>query len=214
MPDPVQQPPDIASKLQRFAELVRASDHNLVSKRARDELEVRHVPECVAFASMLPSGRGRVLDIGSGGGFPGMIVAICRPELEVHLLDATAKKTGFLREAAAELGVAVTVHTGRAEELARQDGLAASFDVVTARAVAPLDRLIGWSMPFLRVGGLLYAIKGERWSAELQASRPSMSRAGAAVVATPDDVGQEGGGAPGDGGADHLPRVVMLTRVR
>lgn len=208
------QPPEIIAKLRRFAELVRASEHNLVSKRARDELEERHVPECVAFASMLPSGGGRVLDIGSGGGFPGMIVAICRPELEVHLLDATAKKTGFLREAAEELGVPVTVHTGRAEELARQDGLASCFDVVTARAVAPLDRLIGWSMPFLRVGGLLYAIKGERWSAELEASRPGMARAGAAVVATPDDVPAEQVATLGDGDTGRLPRVVMLTRVR
>lgn len=85
--------PAIRERLQRFAALVRASEHNLVSRRARDELESRHVPECVRLAQVLPRGTQRVLDIGSGGGFPGMVLAITRPELEVHLLDATAKKT-------------------------------------------------------------------------------------------------------------------------
>ncbi|MTV25268.1 16S rRNA (guanine(527)-N(7))-methyltransferase RsmG [Nitriliruptoraceae bacterium ZYF776] len=196
-------------RLERFAALVAASPHNLVSRRARDELSTRHVPECVAFARMLPRGATRVLDLGSGGGFPGLVVAIVRPDLHVDLLDATAKKTSFLREAAEELGVDVSVHTGRAEELGRQDGFRAAFDVVTARAVAPLDRLVVWSVPFLRAGGLLYAMKGERWADELAAARASIERTGASVVATPDDVA-----IPGDDAAAPTPRVVMLARSR
>ena len=202
-PDPL-----VAARLARFAELVRSSEHNLVSRRARDELESRHVPECVRLAEVLPQGPQRLLDIGSGGGFPGLVVAIVRPELEVHLLDATAKKTGFLASAAGELGVEVEVHTGRAEELAREDGLRGSFDVVTARAVAPLGRLAGWAVPFLRRGGLLYAVKGERWSEELEAARGTIAKLGASVVATPDDVHSSG-----DDAAEPLPRVVMLGRV-
>lgn len=202
-PDPV-----VRERLERFAALVRASEHNLVSRRAREELETRHVPECVRLAEMLPRGQQRVLDVGSGGGFPGMVLAIVRPELEVHLLDATAKKTGFLASTAVELGVAVQVHTGRAEELARDPAMAGGFDVVTARAVAPLDRLATWSVPFLRPGGLLYAVKGERWSEELEAARGTIAKLGASVVATPDDV--HNAGATPDGS---LPRVVMLARV-
>lgn len=198
----------VAERLQRFAELVRASEHNLVSKRARDELETRHVPECVALAAMLPHGPQRVLDIGTGGGFPGMVLAIVRPELEVHLLDATAKKTAFLVEAARDLQVPVTVHTGRAEDHQRGE-LAGAFDVLTARAVAPLERLVGWSVPFLRLGGLLYAVKGERWEQELVEARTALARAGAAVVATPDDVVHSADRAP----AGVRPRVVMLNRV-
>ncbi|MEX1178399.1 MAG: 16S rRNA (guanine(527)-N(7))-methyltransferase RsmG [Nitriliruptor sp.] len=199
--------PATAERLQRFADRVRASEHNLVSRRARDELESRHIPECVALARMLPQGSQRVLDIGSGGGFPGLVLAIVRPELEVHLLDATAKKTAFLSETSRELQVPVTVHTGRAEELQRGQ-LAASFDVVTARAVAPLERLVAWAVPFLRRGGVLYAVKGERWAEELEAARSGLARAGASVVATPDDVPN----ATGPEG-EPLPRVVMLTRV-
>jgi 16S rRNA (guanine527-N7)-methyltransferase len=202
------EPTDLTARLGRFAELVRDSEHNLVSRRARAELDERHIPECLAFARMLPRGSARVLDLGSGGGFPGMVVALARPELDVHLLDATAKKTGFLTATARELGVEVVVHTGRAEELGRRPELARSFDVVTARAVAPLDRLVRWSMPFLREGGLLYAIKGERWAEELQAAVPAIARHGASVVATPDDVHRH---ADGDGGV--TPRVVMLARL-
>jgi 16S rRNA (guanine527-N7)-methyltransferase len=193
-------------RLARFAELVRASEHNLVSRRARDELETRHIPECVALAAVLPRGPQRLLDLGSGGGFPGLVLAIVRPELEVHLLDATAKKTAFLSQAADELGVDVTVHTGRAEDLQRGD-LEGSFDVVTARAVAALDRLVGWAIPFLRRGGVLYAVKGERWEEELDAARRAMQRYGASLVATPEDLHSDAGPAPGA-----TPRVVMLGR--
>jgi 16S rRNA (guanine527-N7)-methyltransferase len=200
--------PATAAALERFAALVAASPHNLVSKRARAELRTRHVPECVHLAGLLPEGARRLLDVGSGGGFPGLVIAIVRPEIEVHLLDSTEKKTGFLRAAADELGLSVTVHTGRAEALARPP-LAASFDVVTARAVAPLDRLIGWTVPFLVPGGVLYAVKGERWQEELEEAAPTLRRHGALVVATPDDLPQ------GDGPATEVrPRVVMLARAR
>jgi 16S rRNA (guanine527-N7)-methyltransferase len=195
--------------LARFAELVAASPHNLVSKRAREELRTRHVPECVALATLLPTGTRRLLDVGSGGGFPGLVLAIVRPEVEVHLLDSTAKKTTFLRDAACELGLGnVTVHTGRAEELAR-GSLGGSFDVVTARAVAALERLLAWTVPFLTPDGVLYAVKGERWREELERATDELRRTGARVLATPDDLPQldEVGTGP-------RPRVVMIGRLR
>src|SRR5690606_18961769 len=145
--------------LEAFVQAVEASPHNLVSRRARGELRERHLPECVAFAATLPSGPARGLDVGSGGGLPGRVVAVLRPDLEVTLLDATRKKVEFLQSFAAEQAIPVTAVHGRAEELARTE-LGSSFDVVTARAVAPLERLVGWTIPFLRAGGLLYAIKG------------------------------------------------------
>jgi 16S rRNA (guanine527-N7)-methyltransferase len=200
-------PPTQQSQLDRFAELVLASPHNLLSKRGREEVHTRHIPECVELALMLPQGRARVLDLGAGGGFPGMVIAIVRPDLTLHLLDATSTKTTFLREAATSLGLAVQVHTGRAEHLGRRPPLAAAFDVVTARAVAPLDRLVGWAMPFLRPGGVLYAVKGDRWEQELAAARQAIVRAGAAVMATPEDVH-----TASTTSAAARPKVVMLAR--
>lgn len=195
-------PPQRAA-LERFATAVEASPHNLVSRRAKAELRSRHIPESVAFARSLPSGPARVLDIGSGGGFPGLVVAVVRPDLEVELLDSTRKKTEFLRVMADELALTVTVHTGRAEALSRTD-LGGRFDAVTARAVAALDRLAALAIPFLRPGGTLFAIKGERWAEELQTARPVLAKLGARVAATPHDV------ATGDDGPG--PRVVSITR--
>lgn len=190
-------------QLERFVTAVESSPHNLVSKRARSELRERHLPECAAFAEVLPRGPARVLDVGSGGGFPGMVVAILRPDLDVTLLDATRKKVDFLREVAAELGVAVDARHGRAEELARGE-LGSSFDLVTARAVAPLERLVGWTIPFLRPGGLLYAIKGGRWEDELRASVGALRDWGAETVATPEELGDDPDGVD--------PLIVIIRR--
>lgn len=188
-------------RLTTFADAVAASPHNLVSKRARSELLSRHVPEAVELARMLPPGPARVLDVGSGGGFPGMVIAIVRRDLKVELLDSTRKKTRFLEQTADALGLTVPVHTGRAEQLAAGE-LAGSFDVVTARAVASLAQLVPWCEPFLAPGGQIYALKGERWSDELEAARSAIGRAGLTVSATP------GGGDDAVTG----PRVVMLRR--
>ncbi len=199
-------PTVVVERLEAFVRLVESSPHNLVSRRARDELRSRHVPECVALASMLPRGEQRVLDVGSGGGFPGIVLAIVRPELAVHLLDSTRKKTNFLEDVGSELDLPVVVHRGRAEDLAKPP-LAETFDVVTARAVAPLDRLIRWTIPFLRVGGLLYAVKGERWEDEVAKSELQLRRSGARLVATPDEM-VVGGAFEGS------PRVVIIARDR
>lgn len=193
---------DQMEALRRFAAAVAASPHNLVSARAKDELLTRHVPESVAFARGLPPGPARVLDIGAGGGFPGLVIAIVRPDLEVDLLDSTQKKTAFLRHTAEELALSVRVHTGRAEDLARGD-LRGVFDHVTARAVASLDRLVALALPFLRPGGTLHAIKGERWAEEVAAAEAALRRAGGRIVATPE-------AQVGDTGAD--PRVVSIVR--
>lgn len=131
---------------------------------------------------------------------PGMVIAIERPDLQVVLLDASKKKTEFLVETATAMGIDVRVVRGRAEDL--QNGpLRGAFDIVTARAVAPLERLLGWTMPFLAPGGLLYAVKGATWEGDLEAAAPQLRTWGGSVVATPDE-------NPGNDG----PRVVVVRR--
>lgn len=188
--------------LAAFAEAVRASPHNLLSQRALDELESRHIAECAAFAASLPEG-AHVLDLGTGGGFPGMVIAITRPDLDVTLLDATGKKILFLREFAAAHDLEVDTLRGRAEEL--QARYAGTFDVVTARAVAALDQLVVWALPFLRPGGTLHAIKGERWPQELKTALPALRRLGAQVISVPGQEDDTAGSTP-----SMMPRVVII----
>ena len=200
---------DDREQRQRLQDLVRAiaaSPHNLVSARAKEELGSRHIPECESFARLL-AGPGPVLDLGAGGGLPGLVIAIVRPELEVHLMEATAKKVSFLQETAATLGLMVQVHHGRAEEMGR-GALRGAYGIVTARAVAPLERLVGWAAPYLAPGGRLYAIKGERWAEEVAAACTALRRSGLEVAGDPAQDPQLGP----DAADPHRPRVVMLAR--
>ena len=183
--------------LAAYTAAVRAAPFDLMSPRALDELETRHVPEALALAEMLPPGPARLVDVGSGAGFPGFVVAIARPDLEVTLVEATRKKAAFLRETAAALGVALDVVAGRAEE---ERALRGAFDLATARGVAPLERLVPLVLPLLRPGGLLYAVKGDRWAEELDAAHRKIGGLHARIVATPD-------GAPPDAPV----RVVVIA---
>jgi 16S rRNA (guanine527-N7)-methyltransferase len=194
---------DLSAPLLRLAALIRVSPHNLVSRSARDELLTRHLPESVLVARQLPVSERplRLLDVGSGGGLPGLVIAIERPDIAVELLDARQKKVDFLREAVSELGLDVPIHHGRAEELSGTV-LGGAFDLVTARAVAPLERLLPWTIPFLRPGGLLYAVKGARWEDELEQARSVLEQLGASVVDTPRSLPDEG----------LTPRIILVAR--
>lgn len=195
----------LEERLEIFATAVEESPHNLVSARAVGEIRTRHIPECVALAEMLPSGASRLLDVGSGGGFPGLVIAAVRTDLAVTLLDSTRKKTEFLAETADRMGVRVEVVNDRAESAART--LAGDFDIVTARAVAPLKRLIPWIVPFLSPSGMAYAVKGDRWEQELDEAAGVLREHGAHVVATPADIHQQPGGATAE-----RPKVVIIGR--
>lgn len=169
-----------------------------------DELEERHIAESAALAGLLPIGttRLRLIDIGSGGGFPGVVIAILRPDLDVTLLDARKKKAEFLQGVAAQLQLDVTVLRGRAEDLIRR-GHEGTYDLATARAVAPMARLLPWALPFLRPGGMLYAVKGERWQEELDEAAPELRRFDARVVGTPEELRSV---------APDAPRTVIVRR--
>jgi 16S rRNA (guanine527-N7)-methyltransferase len=117
-----------------------------------------------------------VIDVGSGAGLPGIVLAVARPDISVILVEPLARRTAFLDEAVVALGLSrqVVVKRGRAEEFVGR--LAA--EVVTARAVAPLDRLAGWCLPLTQTGGRMLAMKGASAAEEIDAHRAVLSRLG------------------------------------
>jgi 16S rRNA (guanine527-N7)-methyltransferase len=129
---------------------------NLTAVRDEDGILQRHFVESILCAQVVPRGVGTLLDLGSGAGFPGIPIALCRPEIAVTLAESQGKKAAFLREAARVLGISFSVHAARAESLA------CNFDCVTLRAVDRMDLAIlaaaslvgpgGWLLPFATSG--------------------------------------------------------------
>jgi len=118
--------------------------------------------------SYLPA-YGTLLDVGSGAGTPGIPLKMARDSLEVHLLEARAKKVSFLKHVIRELGLSgITASHGRAEKRPAQPGLLSCYDVVTARALAPLKKTVDLCYPYIREGGLLITYKGSRVTDEIQ----------------------------------------------
>ncbi|OLF18301.1 16S rRNA (guanine(527)-N(7))-methyltransferase RsmG [Actinophytocola xanthii] len=161
-----------------FAERLAAAgvERGLIGPREVERLWDRHLLNSAVVAERIDSG-ARVVDVGSGAGLPGIPLALARPDLDLTLLEPMARRVAWLEEVVGALGLTVRVVRGRAEEPGIKQRRAGA-DVVIARAVAPLDRLWGWSAPLLRQGGRLLALKGE--SAEAEATRDSaaVSRAG------------------------------------
>lgn len=174
----------------------------LIGPREVPRLWDRHLLNSAVVAELVPAG-ARVVDAGSGAGLPGIPLALARPDLTVTLLEPLARRHAFLTECVERLGLPrVTVVRGRAEEGPTRRSLGGA-DVVTARAVAPLDRLAGWCLPLLRDGGRLLALKGDTAVAELTTARAALTRAGAATA----DVVRCGAGT-----VDPPATVVVVTR--
>jgi 16S rRNA (guanine527-N7)-methyltransferase len=162
--------------LTHLGELIAGSPHNLVSRRDRALVVDEHIPEAVAVATHLPMEPGaRWLDLGTGGGLPGLVLAVLAPEVEWVLLDSTRKKIAAVREFADELGLRnVTAIAERAEVLARDAGHRGRYDGVVARAVAPLAVLCELARGFAAPGGLLVAVKGPAYDAELSGAASAL----------------------------------------
>jgi 16S rRNA (guanine527-N7)-methyltransferase len=157
--------------------LLRATaDFNLTAIRDREEAWNRHILESLRLLPLLGEGQ-RLIDVGTGGGLPGMVLAIARPDLAVTLLEATTKKAHFLERTAKTLGLSnVNVTTERAEDAAANGApLRQTFDIVTARAVAPLRVLLELTIPFLKPSGLFVAVKGEKANDELTEAQKAMT---------------------------------------
>jgi 16S rRNA (guanine527-N7)-methyltransferase len=150
---------------------------NLTAIRDDEGIVVKHFLDCLTVLPHLDC--GAVIDIGTGPGFPGIIIKIVRPELKLTLVDARAKKVKFLEAAAALLGLEIECIHARAEDLGARF---AQFDYAVSRAVAQMDILAGWCLPFVAPGGKFIAMKGPNFMEELAGARTAIKRAGGKVA--------------------------------
>lgn len=167
---------------EHYAELLAGSgvERGLLGPHEVVRLWDRHLLNSAVIADLLDAG-DRVVDIGSGAGLPGLPLAIARPDIRVVLLEPLLRRSRFLAEVVAELQLPVDVIRGRAEDPAVRSRLGA-VDAAVSRAVAALDKLTKWSLPLLRPGGQMLAIKGERAPQEVHEHRRVMNSLGAADV--------------------------------
>jgi len=167
---------DALPQAEKYAELLVGSgvERGLIGPGEAERIWERHLLNCAAVAHLLPA-RCSLVDVGSGAGLPGIVLAMLMPHARVTLLEPLARRVDFMKEAIGELGLTnADVLRARAEDLAGQ----ISADVVTARAVTPLDKLAGLTVGLLRPGGRVLAIKGSSAEAELAKARPVLSRLG------------------------------------
>ena len=141
-----------------------------------DEAIDRNYLDCIApLAKGLPEGTKTMIDVGSGAGFPGIPLSICLPDVHIVLMDALGKRVDFLKSVIAELGLnAEAIHL-RAEDGARKPELREAFDIATARAVAALNLLSEYLLPFVRPGGHMMVLKGPTLDEELAQAENALS---------------------------------------
>lgn len=167
---------------ERFVTLLaeQGPERGLIGPREVDRLWERHVLNCALLADAIDevqaAGRpaATLADVGSGAGLPGVVIAIARPELQVTLIETMQRRTTWLDEVNQELDLGIEVVRARAEDLHGER----SFDLVTARAVAAMDKLAKWTLPLVADGGTLLAMKGGSAQQEIDKAAPVLKRLG------------------------------------
>lgn len=158
--------------------LERNEHINLTAIRDRDEALVKHVEDSLAITSLPEYEEAKtVIDVGTGAGFPGALLAIVSLDKEFVLLDSTLKRLKVIDEFAEKLGIdnLRTVHA-RAEEISRKPEFDQAFDLCVSRAVANLEKLAGWCLPFVKRGGSFVSYKGENYAEELEGAGKALAR--------------------------------------
>lgn len=179
----------------------RGVDHGLIGPREVPRLWDRHIVNCALLGQAIPAG-GRVVDVGSGAGLPGLVLAVARPDLRLDLVEPLERRVRWLHAAIDELGLTtVDIHRGKAD--AFWGGL--TGDIVTSRAVARLGVLADWCLPLVPVGGVMLAMKGASVERELEEDRAAVEAAGGTDIQVL---------TIGTGVVEQPTRVVRVTRGR
>jgi len=163
-------PEGAAERFDAFHRLLTEWNRRMDLTAVTDEREAlcRHYLDSLTAMPLLPKG-ARVVDVGTGAGFPGVPLALARPDIAMTLLDALQKRVGFLTRAASAIGLDVEAVHARAEDFAKERR--ETFDVALSRAVAPLPVLLEWLLPLVRVGGQCILWKGPGLAREMEGAR-------------------------------------------
>lgn len=179
--------PGLEEKIRQFARDLCQENikHNLISRQASGEDIMMHVEDSLALQDFASLSGQKVIDIGSGGGFPGLILAMAEPEGDFTLLESDQKKSEFLKEEIGRLDLMnCQVAVVRAEEAGQDVKMREQYDCCTARAVAELRILLEYALPMLKVGGTAYFWKGRRWQEELNQAENAMESLGGRLKAS------------------------------
>ena len=157
---------------------------NLTAITDETEFAIKHIVDSLSvWDEKIFADVAKVIDVGTGAGFPGLPLKIFKPELEIVLLDSLTKRVNFLQETVAELKLeGVTCVHGRAEDLARQKNFREQFDLATSRAVARLNVLAEYCLPFVKVGGVFAALKGKKFSEEISEAKSAVKILGGGEI--------------------------------
>ena len=181
-PAAVSMGPQVREALESYVAFLAGAgvERGLLGPREVPRLWDRHILNCAVVATEVPMG-AHVVDVGSGAGLPGIVWAIIRPDITLTCLEPLQRRAVYLEEAIEALGLGdrARVVRARAEDVVRgRAGETVRGDVVTARAVAPLERLAGWTVPLVQPGGILLALKGQSAAEEVEAARGILERLG------------------------------------
>ena len=171
-----------AEQFERYHEMLVEANKQFNLTRVPDDLREaadRNYLDCIApLANGWPEGVQTIVDVGSGAGFPGIPLAIALPEVHVVMVDALDKRVKFLKSVIDELGLNAEAVHARAEDAAKKPELRGQFDMATARAVAALNLLSEYLLPFVKVGGWMMALKGPNLDEELEEAQFALNTLG------------------------------------
>lgn len=155
---------------------------NLTAITEPDDIVVKHFADSISLLGAVNVPKGaKLIDVGTGGGFPGIPLLIARPDLDITMMDSTGKKLNFVSGAVTQLGLKASIVHARAEEAGRGE-LRESFDFAVSRAVAALNVLAEYCLPFVKVGGMFIPMKGAKAAEEMGLARTAVKTLGGKYI--------------------------------
>ena len=182
----------------------RGKNVNLTAISGAEEVARLHFLDSISLLLTAPFTNAKIIDIGSGAGFPGVPLKIAEPTIDLTLLDATGKRVSFLRDLCTELDVDATCIHARAEEAAHDINMREKYDTVVSRAVAQLNLLCELCLPFVRVNGLMIAMKSTDSDVELEEAKNAITTLSAEIEGSSDYI------IPG---TDIIHRAILIRKV-